>query len=324
MQEIGCMERSECLAHNESHGVIASSLPISVHPRVMEALRSKRPVLALESTVITHGLPWPANLELAEELEAIAHGQGVEPATIAVVAGRITIGLSAEEKRHLAQAGTACWKLSSYDLPVALARKAWGSTTVAGTLLCAHRAGIRVFATGGIGGVHRGYAQLPDVSHDLMALARYDLVTVSAGAKAILDLPATWEQLETQGVLTLGWRCKEFPAFYYGNSGISLPYTVEHAAEIAEIYKARTGGILVVNPVPQGAEIPRAEMEPCIVEACARAETQGIRGKAVTPFLLHALKDITRGRSVETNCALLRHNVEIGAQIAISIARAAL
>ena len=316
------MEPNECFTHKEGHGW-AGSLPIHFHPRVLDAMRGKRPVLALESTVITHGLPWPANLELAEELEAIANSQGVEPATIAVVAGRITIGLSTEEKRSLAQKGTACWKLSSYDLPVALARKAWGSTTVAGTLFCAQRAGIRVFATGGIGGVHRGYAQLPDVSHDLIALARHDLVTVSAGAKAILDLPATWEQLETQGILTIGWRCKEFPAFYYGNSGIPLPYTVEHAAEVAELYKARTGGILLVNAVPQSEEIPRDEIEPCIRHACAQAEKQGIRGKALTPFLLQALNESTQGRSVETNCALLRHNVEVGSQIAISIARAA-
>jgi pseudouridine-5'-phosphate glycosidase len=322
MRGIVCMGPSECLTRKESQGSVGS-LSMVIHARVRDALRSGRPVLALESTVITHGLPWPANLELAEELEAIAHAQGVEPATIAVVAGRITIGLSAEEKRHLAQLATACWKLSSYDLPVALARKAWGSTTVAGTLFCAQRAGIQVFATGGIGGVHRGYAQLPDVSHDLVALARHDLVTVSAGAKAILDLPATWEQLETQGVLTVGWRCTEFPAFYYGSSGISLPYAVEHATEVAEIYRGRTGGILLVNPVPREAEIPRDEIEPCIAEACAQAAAQGIRGKALTPFLLHALKGITGGRSVETNCALLRNNVEVGAQVASSIARAA-
>lgn len=323
MRGIVYMEPNECLTYKEEVG-IASSLPIVIHPRVRDALRSKQPVLALESTVITHGLPWPANLELAEELEAIARVQGVEPATIAVVDGRITIGLSAEEKRHLAQLGMACWKLSSYDLPVALARKMWGSTTVAGTLFCAKQAGIQVFATGGIGGVHRGYAQLPDVSHDLVALARYDLVTVSAGAKAILDLAATWEQLETQGVLTVGWRCAEFPAFYYGNSGISLPYTVEDATEVAALYKMRTGGILVANPVPREFQIPREEIEPCIVEACLQAEAQGIRGKLLTPFLLNALKGLTHGRSVETNCALLRNNVDVGSQIAISIARTSL
>jgi len=300
---------------------LTSKYPIRIASRVKEALQAGRPVLALESTVITHGLPWPANLALAQELEAIALSEGAEPATIAVVDGVIVIGIDSREKTHLAQEGTRCLKLSSFDLPIALARKSWGSTTVAGTLACAEQVGIRVFSTGGIGGVHRGYAALPDVSHDLQALSQSKLITVCAGAKAILDLPATWEYLETLGVLTVGFRCKELPAFYSRESGIPLPYTAEEIPEIAAIYRSSaTGGLLVLNPVPAEFEIPREEVEPFVEAACKEARAKGVRGKSVTPFLLQVLERLTEGRSKITNCALLRHNVRVGSWIAKSLA----
>ncbi len=299
--------------------------------------------LALESTVIAHGLPYPQNLETARELEAVARAHGAEPRTIAVLGGEIKIGLSDAELLHLAQAKDVM-KLARRDIAVAIANKRDGATTVSATMFLAHRAGIRVFATGGIGGVHRAVAspQSPDdrnnqiaslsathyplstsndVSADLMELAETPVAVVCAGAKAILDLPATLEFLETHGVPVLGFQTDEFPAFYSRSSGLRAQARVDSAADAARVIRAHwelgnPGGVLVCVPIPPGDEIPRETIEPFIERALHEAEEQHIAGSAVTPFLLKRLAEITQGTSVRANVALLKSNVAVAAEIA--------
>lgn len=285
--------------------------------------------LALESTVISHGLPFPQNLQTARELEAVARARGVEPKTIAVIGGAIKIGLTDSELDHLAQAQYIL-KLSRRDIAVALSTKRDGATTVSATMYLAHRAGIQVFATGGIGGVHRpansrqrdlGGVLSTDTSADLTELASTPVAVVCAGAKAILDLPATLEYLETQSVPVLGYGTDEFPAFYSRTSGLPVQARVDSAGQAAEIIKHHWGlgnasGVLVVVPVPAEFEIPRQEIEPYIERALAEAEAQGVAGNALTPFLLARLAEITEGRSVRTNVALLKNNVAVAAEIA--------
>lgn len=285
--------------------------------------------LALESTVISHGLPFPQNLQTARELEAVARARGVEPKTIAVIGGAIKIGLTDSELDRLAQAQYIL-KLSRRDIAVALSTKRDGATTVSATMYLAHRAGIQVFATGGIGGVHRpansrqrdlSGVLSTDTSADLTELASTPVAVVCAGAKAILDLPATLEYLETQSVPVLGYGTDEFPAFYSRTSGLPVQARVDSAGQAADIIKNHWGlgnasGVLVVVPVPAEFEIPRQEIEPYIERALAEAEAQGVAGNALTPFLLARLAEITEGRSVRTNVALLKNNVAVAAEIA--------
>lgn len=278
--------------------------------------------LALESTVIAHGLPYPQNLETARELEAIARAHGVEPRTIAVIGGEIKVGLTDEELTLLATSHDVM-KLSRRDIGVAVAQKRHGATTVSATMFLAHRAGIRVFGTGGVGGVHRALAGQAawDVSADLLELASTPVAVVCAGAKAILDLPATLEFLETHGVPVLGFQTDEVPAFYSRSSGLPAPARVDSAEEAARIIRAHwrlgnTSGVLVGVPVPAQDEIPRDVIAPFIERALRDAEEQNVKWNALTPFLLTRLDELTQGRSVRTNVALLKNNIAVAADIA--------
>ncbi len=279
--------------------------------------------MGLESTVITHGLPRPENLELGRGMEATVRGGGAVPGTVAVMGGRVKVGLEDSELARLAEAETVI-KVSRRDFGIAVARRADGGTTVAGTLMACRWAGIQVMATGGIGGVHRG--DRTDVSADLPALAETPVVVVCSGAKAILDLPATLEWLETQGVPVLGWQTEEFPAFYSRGSGLKVSACVESAEEVRAILEAHRaavpeGGLLVAVPCPAEAAIPAAESERAIQSALAEAKGQGIQGKALTPFLLARVAELTEGRSLRANLALLKNNARVAAEIATALVR---
>jgi pseudouridine-5'-phosphate glycosidase len=301
------------------------TLPLNIAPEVADALAVSRPVVALESTIITHGMPFPQNVETARAVEAAVRDSGAVPATIAIMAGRIHVGLSADELDQLGQAkGVA--KLSRADLAACLATGGTGATTVAATMICAHLAGIAVFATGGIGGVHRGAEASFDISADLRELSETPVTVVAAGAKAILDLPKTLEVLETLGVPVISMGQDEFPAFWSRSSGLLSPLRMDRAEDIAAAHLMRgrlglPGGQLVANPIPQDAEIPRATILPAIEAALADAAQQGIAAKAVTPFLLQRLYEITGGASLTANVALVLNNARVGAAIATAIAR---
>ena len=280
-------------------------------------------VVALESTLVAHGLPWPDNLAVARELEATVRDGGAVPATIAILRGAAHVGLTAEQLEHLAREGAQLAKGGATDLAVHLARGTSAATTVSATAAIAARAGIRVFATGGIGGVHRG--DVADVSHDLVALARLPIAVVSAGAKAILDLPRTLEMLETLGVLVIGYRCDELPAFYTRSSGLRLEHRVDSAAELARIARRHWddlggGGILVCNPVPEEAALDG--IDEAIAEALAAATASGITGKRLTPFLLARLAATTQGRSIAANRALAVNNARVAAELAVALTAA--
>jgi pseudouridine-5'-phosphate glycosidase len=295
---------------------------LRISDEVRAALAAGEPVVALESTVLAHGLPRPRNLEVGRALEDEIRSGGAVPATVAVLAGVPCVGLSAAEIEHVASADGVL-KLSTRDLPVAVARGRDGATTVASTAWLAHRAGVRVFATGGIGGVHRGEPR--DVSADLTELGRTPLVVVCAGAKSILDLPATREALETAGVLVLGWRTGEIPAFYARESGLEVDLRVEEAEEVAALWKARSrlgtpGALLLCVPPPEEAALPADAVRAAIEGALEEAEERGVRGKEVTPFLLGAVARLTGGRSLEANVALLRSNARVAARVAAALA----
>jgi pseudouridine-5'-phosphate glycosidase len=286
--------------------------------QISHALSLFEPVVALESTVITHGLPHPQNLELARNMEKQVREAGATPATIALIDGRIRISLSDEELVRLAEAESPL-KVSRRDFATAIVKKATGGTTVAGTMFAAHQAGIRVFATGGIGGVHRESQY--DVSADLQALADTPMVVVCAGAKAILDLPATLEYLETMSVPVVGYQTDEFPAFYSRESGLPVSVRLDSPEEVSSFAVAHwsmgaRSAVLVVNPVPIAEAIPRSEMEPMIAEASAEAVAKNIHGQAVTPFLLKRINELTDGKSMRVNLALLLNNARLAAQIA--------
>lgn len=290
-------------------------------PEVARALNENRAVVALESTVIAHGLPRPQNLELALELEQTVRASGAIPATIAVLDGVPHIGLNREEIEFLAASDNIA-KLSTRDLPVALARKINGATTVATTTFFAHRAGIRVFATGGIGGVHRG--ALADVSADLPTLAQTPITIVCAGAKSILDLPATREWLETWGVPVVGWQTDEFPAFYTRSSDLKVDARVETAREAVEIIEARDdlnlpNAVLVTVPIRRDDEIARATIEKHLANALSEAAAKNIGGKEITPFLLRRLSEQSGGATLSANLALLRQNARVAAEIAAQL-----
>lgn len=297
-------------------------------PEVQQALAAGKAVVALESTIVAHGMPFPQNLETARAVEAVVRSHGAVPATIAVLDGAVRVGLSDAELEALARAGGAALKLSRRDLGYAVSQRRLGATTVAATLLCAHWAGIRVFVTGGIGGVHRGAAQSMDVSADLLELARTPVAVVCAGAKSILDLPLTLEVLETQGVPVLALGQEEFPSFYSRDSGLKADFRLDTPAEVAGFLDAHwrlglSAGVVVANPVPVEHEIPSAEVERWIAQALAEASQQGIAGKASTPFMLKRIAELSGGRSLATNIALVKHNAAFGARLACSLSGSA-
>ena len=296
---------------------------LDIGGEVGAALARGAPVVALESTIITHGMPHPDNVATARGVEAVVRANGAVPATVAVIGGRIKVGLSADELAWLGTAGDVL-KLSRADLPHAVAASRHGSTTVAATMICAHLAGIRVFATGGIGGVHRGVEETFDISADLDELARTPVAVVCAGAKAILDLPRTLEYLETRGVPVIGYETDRFPAFWSRASELPVPIRLDTPEAIAALMRAKDdlglgGGVLIANPVPPDAEIPAHEMRRFIGEAVEQARLRGIRGKAVTPFLLSHLNQVTGGRSLTTNIALVKNNAALAARLAAAI-----
>ena len=294
--------------------------PLKFSAEVAAARTAGKAVVALESTIITHGMPYPQNVETAETVEADIRLAGAVPATIAIMGGHIHIGLEPEELQTLAQAQNVA-KLSRADLAFALASGQTGATTVAATMICAHLAGIQVFATGGIGGVHRGAELSFDISADLEELAQTPVTVVAAGAKAILDLPKTMEVLETRGVPVIAYGQDVLPAFWSGSSSLPAPLRADSATEIAATHSMRArlglpGGQLVANPIPPEAEIAAEVLRPHIEQALAEAETQGIAAKAVTPFLLQRIFELTGGASLTANIALVRNNARLAAAIA--------
>lgn len=303
------------------------SLPIlTISPEVQTAIARGQGVVALESTIITHGMPYPENRDTALLVEQTVRDAGAIPATIAILAGQVMIGLDAQQLESLSRSQDAM-KLSRADLAAAISRGADGSTTVAATMILAHLAGIGVFATGGIGGVHRGAELSFDISADLQELGRTPVTVVCAGAKAILDIPKTLEVLETLGVPVLSCGQDEIPAFWSRSSGLKANLRTDSAREIVDFLLARKalqleGGVLVTNPVPEDAEIPQAEMQQYIDQAIAESQEQGIAGKNVTPWLLGRIVEITRGRSLATNQALIVNNARLAAEIALSLSKA--
>ena len=299
-------------------------LPIKLSKKVEHALAEGRAVLALESTVLTHGLPYPKNFEVLSILEELSKEHGAEPATIIVLDGVAHIGMDTYNISCLAdkmQMGSELLKFGRREVPTALCKGLSGGTTVSATMLLAHYAGIKVFATGGIGGVHRGWESTMDISSDLKALSEIPVIVVSAGCKAILDIDATLEYLESSGVPVLGWQTNDFPAFYSATSGLKID-SVDSASQLAAIYNTmleldnKPSGILLANPVPLADEIPAEVINAHIEKAIAAAADKGIKGKELTPFLLSYLSQSTKGESVKTNLSLLKNNVRIGALIA--------
>ena len=306
---------------------MGSMMDMNVTPEVAEALGNGGAVVALESTIITHGMPYPDNLDMARSVETVIRQQGAVPATIAVIDGALHIGLSDTQAEQLAQTSNAM-KLSRADLAYAMIAKRTGGTTVAATMMAAHAAGISVFATGGIGGVHKGAETSFDISADLDELARTPVTVVSAGAKAILDIPKTLEALETRGVPVIAFGQSELPAFWSRNSGLDAPLRMDSAEAIATLMARRAsqhafahGGILIANPVPADAEIPLEQMSLLIEKAQLEAEAQGVSGKHVTPWLLGRILEISDGRSLQTNIALVKNNALLAANIAVSHSR---
>ena len=297
---------------------------VILSPEVEEAKRSHRPIVAMESTIISHGMPYPQNVETALNCERICRENGAVPATCAVIGGRICVGLTEEQIDYLGREGQRITKASRRDLPMLLAKGMDGATTVAATMIAAASAGVRVFATGGIGGVHRGAETTMDISADLEELAQTPVCVVCAGAKSILDLNLTMEYLETKGVPVIGFGTDELPAFYTRKSGIRVPWRSDDPEEIAHAFEAaRTigyqGGMLVVNPIPEEYSMDADVINKAIDEAVAEANANGIKGKETTPYLLAKIKDITGGSSLAANIQLVYNNVKLAAQIAAGI-----
>lgn len=299
---------------------------LDISPEVKEALEENLPVVALESTIISHGMPYPKNVETALAVEKIIRENGAVPATVAILGGRLKCGLSEEEIEYLGKKGQEIVKTSRRDIPVIVSQKLDGATTVATTMMIAHMAGIRIFATGGIGGVHRGAETTMDISADLEELANTPVMVVCAGAKAILDLGLTLEYLETKGVPVIGYGTEELPAFYTRKSGFRVDYRLDTPLEVAEAFNAQRKcglhtGMLITNPIPEEYSMDYETINKAIDEAVAEAEEKGIRGKASTPFLLAKVKDITGGESLEANIQLVYSNAKAAAQIAAELCR---
>ncbi len=301
-------------------------MKVKLTPEVKSALAKKKPVVALESTIIAHGMPFPQNLEMARKVEKVIRSEGAVPATIAVIDGALRAGLTDKELERFAKEGPGILKVSTRDLPLVVAKKLNGATTVASTMRIAAMAGIHVFATGGIGGVHRGAEKTFDVSADLIEFSKSNVAVVTAGAKSILDLALTLEVLETQGVPVVGFGTDEFPAFFSRQSGHRLTLRADTAKEVAAMMRAKwamglSGGMVIANPIPAEHEIPAVQIAPYIERAIAEANAKGIHGKDVTPFLLKRITEITEGRSLTANLQLVLYNARIAAQIAKEFAR---
>lgn len=299
---------------------------LDVNPAVAQALAEGKPVVALESTIISHGMPYPQNVETALKVEEIIRQNGAVPATIAILGGRLKAGLSPAEIEYLGKQGQKVTKASRRDLSVLVAQGADGATTVATTMMIAHMAGIKLFATGGIGGVHRGAETTMDISADLEELGQTDVMVVCAGAKAILDLKLTLEYLETKGVPVLGYQTEELPAFYTRTSGLKVDYRVDSPEMLAKVLKTQHdlglhGGILVTNPIPEAYSMDAQAINAVIDQAIAEAEAKGIHGKETTPFLLAKVKEITGGDSLEANIQLVFNNAKLAAQTAAAYAK---
>lgn len=298
---------------------------LDITPDLMDAINEGRPVVALESTIISHGMPYPQNAETALRVEQQVRAGGAVPATVGIIGGRMKAGLSPKEIDYLGEKGSRVIKASRRDLPVLLASGLDGATTVASTMIIARMAGIAVFATGGIGGVHRGAAQTMDISADLQELARTNVAVVCAGAKSILDLELTLEYLETHGIPVLGYQTDEFPAFYCRSSGLPLGYRVDDPSLIARAMKLKwslglDGGLVVANPIPESYALPPDRIDRTISQACAEAEHRGIRGKNLTPFLLAKIETLTGGESLQANIQLALNNAALAAKLAVAYA----
>ena len=294
---------------------------LDINPEVAEALANGKPVVALESTIISHGMPYPQNVETALNVERIIRENGAVPATIAIIGGRLKAGLTAEEIEYFGKKGQAIHKASRRDLAVLCARGEDGATTVTTTMIIAHMAGIKIFATGGIGGVHRGAETTMDISADLEELGQTPVMVVCAGAKSILDLGLTLEYLETKGVPVIGFGTKELPAFYTRQSGFQVDYRIDTVEELAAAFKAQNdlgmkGGMLVTNPIPEEYAMPLETINAAIDQAIAECEAKGIHGKETTPFLLARVAELTGGNSLASNIRLVYNNAKIAAQTA--------
>ena len=292
---------------------------------VRAARAAGKPIVALESTIISHGMPYPQNVQTAREVEQIIRDGGATPATIALIDGKICVGLSDAQLEQLGNT-EGVLKVSRRDLPYVLSQKKLGATTVAATMICADLADIRVFVTGGIGGVHRGAQTSFDISADLQELAHTSVAVVCAGAKSILDLPLTLEYLETHGVPVVSVGQAQFPAFFTRESGLNADFQLDSAAELADFIRTKwqlglNGGVVVANPVPQADAMPKTEIDAMTEQALREAEAQGVNGKAVTPFLLARIKQLTGGRSLDTNIALVKNNAVLGAELAVELAK---
>ena len=298
---------------------------IDFSPEVAEARSAKTPIVALESTIITHGMPYPRNVETARSVEAAAREMGAVPATVAVIDGRFRVGLDADEIEQLGELSGGVVKASRRDLALVAARKGSGGTTVAATMFVAGLAGIEIFATGGIGGVHRGAEETFDISADLVELSRTRVAVVCAGAKSILDLGKTLEFLETQGVAIVGYRTDVFPAFYARSSGLKLEHRCDGLRDLARVIRLQhdigPGGLLIANPIPEDHALEEAAIEARIAEAVAEAKAQGVGKKEATPFLLKRVFELTGGQSLEANIALIKNNVMLAAQVALELTR---
>ena len=299
---------------------------LDIAPEVKAALDAGKPVVALESTIISHGMPYPKNVETALMVEQTIRDNGAVPATIAIIGGRLKAGLSREEIEHLGKAGRAVAKASRRDLPALCARGADGATTVTTTMIIAHMAGIKIFATGGIGGVHRGAETTMDISADLEELAQTPVMVVCAGAKSILDLGLTLEYLETHGVPVIGYGTEELPAFYTRSSGFGVDYRVDTPAELAAMFRAQRdleyrGGMLVTNPIPEKYAMDKAVIDAAIEEALRQCREQGVHGKETTPFLLAKVVELTGGDSLESNIQLVLNNAKVAARTAVELAK---
>lgn len=293
---------------------------MKINPEVSKAIKENRPVVALESTIISHGMPYPKNVETALKVEEVIRSHGAIPATIGIIDGEPIIGMTPEEIEQFGKR-KGVLKVSRRDLPVVYAKKLWGATTVATTMILANQAGIEVFVTGGIGGVHRGAQETFDISADLQELAKTNVTVVCAGAKAILDLPLTLEYLETMGVPVLGYQTEELPAFYNSHSGLKVDYRVENAKEMALIIKSKrennlVGGILLTNPIPAQYEMKKEVIDHAINTALESMEKEGIKGKECTPYLLKTIVELTGGDSLESNIKLVLNNAAVGAEVA--------
>ena len=298
---------------------------MKINPEVLEALKNNKPVVALESTIISHGMPYPKNVETALRVEQTIREHGVVPATIGIIDGEPIVGMTPEEIELFGKS-KGIGKASRRDLPVVYAKKLWAATTVSSSMILANQAGIEVFVTGGIGGVHRGAEDSMDISADLQELSKTNVTVVCAGAKAILDLPRTLEYLETMGVPVLGYQTKELPAFYSRHSGLNVDYEIKDPKEAASIiYEKRKnnlqGGILITNPIPQEFAMDDNIINNAIEKALKMADEQGVKGKDITPFLLKTVVELTGGESLESNIHLILNNAAVGAEIAKEVAK---